>query len=155
MIDKLIALLKIEIRDLKQARDALAYSYDRCRALDIEPGLDNETMERLEALTARFARLSDIMIQKVFRTLDAIDLEDQGTVRDRINRAEKRGVIRNADDFFNIRMLRNEIAHEYKQQTILEIFDRVLFLAPSLMQAVENIESYSRNYLKTEEAQTS
>ena len=105
-------------------------------------------MERFEALAARFARLSDIMIQKVFRTLDAIDLEDRGTVRDRINRAEKRGVIESADNFVEIRMVRNEIAHEYKSETVLEIFERVLTLTPSLMKAVEGIETYSAKYLE-------
>ncbi len=147
MTADLIALLGNEIKDLKQARDSLVYSYDRCRHLSIETGLDNETMERFEALTARFARLSDIMIQKVFRTLDTLDLEDRGTVRDRINRAEKRKVIESADEFIDIRMVRNEIAHEYKRQTVLEIFERVLLLTPSLMNAVENIEVYSNKYL--------
>ena len=147
MIADLIELLGNEIEDLKQARDSLSYSYDRCRPLSIEAGLDNETMERFEALTARFARLSDIMIQKVFRTLDALDLEDRGTVRDRINRAEKRKVIESADEFIDIRMVRNEIAHEYKRQTVLEIFERVLLLTPSLMNAVENIEVHSNKYL--------
>ncbi len=148
MINDLIELLGKEIVDLKQARDALVYSYDRCRPLTVEAGMDNETMERFEALTARFARLSDIMIQKVFRTLDALDLEDTGTVRDRINRAEKRKVIESADAFIDIRMLRNEIAHEYKRQTILEIFERVLLVTPSLMNAVDSIEIYSRKYLE-------
>jgi len=137
-------LLEKEINDQRQARDSLLYSYDRCRWITTKPGFDNETMERFEALTARFARLSDIMIQKVFRTLDAIDLEDRGTVRDRINRAEKRGIIESADEFIEIRMVRNEIAHEYKSETILEIFERVLALAPSLMKAVESIEIYSK-----------
>ena len=139
MSNVLTELLANEMDDLGKARDALRFSYDRCRRLSVKDGLDNETMERFEALTARFARLSDIMIQKVFRTLDALDLDDRGTVRDRINRAEKRGVIESADDFVDIRMVRNEIAHEYKRQTILEIFERVLALSPPLMNAVEGI----------------
>ncbi|MEJ2586517.1 MAG: hypothetical protein P8165_02850 [Deltaproteobacteria bacterium] len=147
MKDDLKALLRNEIENLGQARDALMYSYERCRPLTIEAGMDNGTMERFEALTARFARLSDIMIQKVFRTLDALDLEGRGTVRDRINRAEKRGVIQSADEFVEIRMVRNEIAHEYKRETILEIFERVLSLTPKLMDAVEGIEARSETYL--------
>ena len=57
-------LLGKEMDDLKNACDSLEYSYDRCCSLTIRAGLDYETMERFEALTARFARLSDIMIQK-------------------------------------------------------------------------------------------
>ncbi len=148
MSNVLTELLANEMDDLGKARDALRFSYDRCRRLSVKDGLDNETMERFEALTARFARLSDIMIQKVFRTLDALDLDDRGTVRDRINRAEKRGIIESADDFVDIRMVRNEIAHEYKRQTILEIFERVLALSPPLMNAVEGIQTYSKRYLE-------
>jgi len=141
-------LLEKEMNDLKNACDSLEYSYARCRSLTIKTGLDYETMERFEALTARFARLSDIMIRKIFRTLDTLDLEDRGTVRDRINRAEKRGAIESTDDFVEIRMVRNEIAHEYKSETILEIFERVLALTPSLMKTVEGIETYSEKYLE-------
>ena len=148
MTEVLKELLVKEINDLKQARDSLLFSYDRCRLLLLNADHDNETMERFEALTARFARLSDITIQKVFRTLDALDLEDRGTVRDRINRAEKRGLIESADDFIDIRMVRNEIAHEYKTETILEIFERILELTPSLVQAIERIETYSKRYLE-------
>ena len=147
MINDLKDLLVSEMQDLKQARGSLNYSYNRCRPLIVQPGMSDETMERFEALTARFARLSDIMIQKVFRTLDALDLEDRGTVRDRINRAEKRKVIESAETFIDIRMLRNEIAHEYKRQTILEIFERVLLLTPALIRAVDHIEIYCGKYL--------
>jgi hypothetical protein len=63
-------------------------------------------------------------------------------VRDRINRAEKKGLIGSAEEFVQIRMLRNEIAHEYKAETILEMFERVLALTPALLQAVENIKHY-------------
>ena len=148
MNEPLKELLGKEMNDLKNACDSLDYSYARCRHITVKAGLNNETMERFEALTARFARLSDIMIQKVFRTLDTIDLEDRGTVRDRINRAEKRGVIESADNFVEIRMVRNEIAHEYKSETVLEIFERVLKLTPSLMKAAEGIETYSAKYLE-------
>jgi len=148
MNEALKELLRKEMNDLKNACDSLEYSYARCRCLTIKAGLDYETMERFEALTARFARLSDIMIQKVLRTLDTLDLEERGTVRDRINRAEKRGIIESTDDFVEIRMVRNEIAHEYKSETILEIFERVLTLTPSLMKAVEGIETYSAKYLE-------
>jgi hypothetical protein len=89
--------------------------------------------------------LSDLVIQKVLRTISILDLEDSGTVRDRINRAEKKGFIESAEDFVQIRMLRNEIAHGYKSETIFDIFERVLALAPVLMEGVKRISSGVRN----------
>ena len=138
-------LLAEQIQALLLAAEILRSSYEKCQIIGIGPGLDNEQMERFEALTARFARLSDMIIQQILRSIDVLDLEDTGTVRDRINRAEKKGLIGSADDFVQIRMLRNEIAHEYKTQTILEIFERVLMLTPTLLQAVENIKRWEFN----------
>ena len=84
--------LCFELENLAKAKDALQYSYEKCQRIKLQEGLSYEELESFEALTSRFARLSDIVIQKVLRLLDFIDLEDTGTVRDRINRAEKRGL---------------------------------------------------------------
>lgn len=135
-------LLAEQIEALISAAEILRSSHEKCHSIGIRPGLDNEQMESFEALTARFARLSDMIIQQILRSIDVLDLEDTGTVRDRINRAEKKGLIGSAEDFVQIRMLRNEIAHEYKTETILEIFERVLMLTPALLQAVEIIRHY-------------
>ncbi|MEW5766421.1 MAG: hypothetical protein AB1797_02170 [bacterium] len=140
--------LKQELRDLEKARDILHYSYEKCRAIELIEGLSYEEQDNFEALTSRFARLSDIIIQKVFRLLDILDLEDKGTIRDRINRAEKKGIIHNADDFIEIRILRNEIAHEYKSETIYAIFEKVLEYTPKLLECVDAIEIYAQKYLK-------
>lgn len=83
--------LSFELENLAKAKDALQYSYEKCQKIKLHEGLSYEELESFEALTSRFARLSDIIIQKILRLLDFIDLEDTGTVRDRINRAEKKG----------------------------------------------------------------
>ena len=104
-------------------------------------------MESFEALTSRFVRLSDIIVQKVLRTLDILDLDDEGTVRDRINRAEKKGIVESADSLVDVRVLRNEIAHEYKSEVIYSIFSQVLEHVPFLLESVENIKNYAEKYL--------
>jgi len=83
-------ILKQELHNLEKARDALQYSYNKCQAIKLTDGLSYDDQESFEALTSRFARLSDIIIQKIFRLLDILDLEEEGTIRDRINRAEKK-----------------------------------------------------------------
>lgn len=140
------ANLKQELCDLEKARDVLQYSYEKCRAIELIDGLSYEEQESFEALTSRFARLSDIIIQRIFRLLDILDLEDEGTIRDRINKAEKKGVIHSADDFIEIRILRNEIAHEYRSETIYMIFEKVLQYTPKLLESVETITVYAQKY---------
>jgi hypothetical protein len=39
----------------------------------------------------------DVILNKVFRSIDAIELEDGGTLLDVVNRAEKRGIIDSAE----------------------------------------------------------
>lgn len=131
--------LQSALQDMENARNVLEYSYNKCRRIIIEPGLSPESLESLEALTSRFARLGDLIIQKVFRLVDMFDLEEPGTVRDRINRAEKKGLITSADQFIELRMLRNEIAHDYKSDTILSLFEKVLNMTPVLLQESQRI----------------
>ena len=138
--------LKQLLKDLERAQDVLRYSYEKCQRIRMSEGLSYEEMESFEALTSRFARLSDIITQKVIRAFDILDLDDDGTVRDRINRAEKKGIIERADDFIDIRILRNEIAHEYKTEAIYSIFSKVLELAPILIKSVGSIMSYAKKY---------
>lgn len=133
---------KIQIENMNKAADVLRYSYNKCCNIKIQLGMDYEKLDSLEALTSRFARLSDIIIQKMFRLIEIIDLESQGTVRDRINSAEKKGIINSADLFIEIRILRNEIAHEYQTSTIMDIFEKVLEYTPALLESVGKVESY-------------
>jgi len=138
--------LKQVLAELEKGKDVLSYSIEKCRNIHMMNGLSYEQMDSFEALTSRFARLSDIVIQKAFRALDRLDLDDEGTIRDRINRAEKKGIIESADSFFDIRILRNEIAHEYKSEEIYSIFAKVLELAPILIKSVGSIMSYAQKY---------
>ena len=106
-------------------------------------------MDQFEAFTSRFARMSDMLIQKVFRLLDKIELVDDGTIRDRINRAEKKGLIESADMFIQIRIVRNDIAHEYHIETLKDIYKKVLELTQYLLDCTEKISAYckKRNYI--------
>lgn len=90
--------------------------------------------------------MSDILIQKIFRLVDELDLDTQGTIRDRINRAEKKELIVSSDVFIEIRMVRNDIAHEYLPEAIHGIFGKVLALTPHLLDGVERTIAYCNKY---------
>lgn len=139
-------LLDIEMKLLEDSVNMLKYSYDICSDIGIKEEYTLEELDRFESLTSRFARTSDILIQKIFRLIDVIELELPGTVIDRINRAEKRGLISSAENFKDIRRLRNDIAHEYIPSAIEEIYKKVLRLTPYLFESLEKIKQYIDRY---------
>ncbi len=146
MTDQLRLLLINGLKVLDDAKEVLVYSFNKCNAIGIKESYEPEELESFESFTGRFARLSDILIQKIFRLVDELDLDTQGTIRDRINRAEKKELIVSSDVFVEIRMVRNDIAHEYLPEAIHDIFGKVLSLTPHLLDGVERTMAYCRKY---------
>ncbi len=146
MTGRLLVLLEHDLKILHDAREVLEYSFNKCRRIGIKETYEPEELESFESFTGRFARLSDILIQKLFRLVDELDLDSSGTVRDRINRAEKKGLIASSDVFVEIRMVRNDIAHEYLPEAIHDLFEKVLTLTPHLMDGVTRTMAYCRKY---------
>lgn len=142
-----IELLEEELAGLQLAAGYLQYSMERCLNLIGQEGLPPEQLERLESLTSRFARLADLLIQRVFRLLDDIELTGGGSILDRIYRAEKRGWA-NASELINIRELRNLIAHEYATEKMLEIYGAVATMAPVLLAVVPKVIAYANNTIR-------
>lgn len=137
-------LLEKELKLLNECAITFKHSFDICKEIGIKETYSIEELDSLEALTARFSRTSDIIIQKIFRLIDIIELESNGSIIDRINRAEKREIIESSEVFKDIRRIRNEIAHEYIPAAIEDIFKKVLALSSHLLKAIEGINHYCK-----------
>ncbi len=138
-------LLKEELKLLESANEILIYSYKACKEIGIKEEYTFEELDKFKALTSRFARTSDILIQKIFRLIDILELEKPGSVIDRINRAEKRGIIDSAESFKNIRRLRNDISHEYVSSAIENIFKKVIKATPAVIDCAKKVEEYCKD----------
>lgn len=144
--EKLKKLLQEQLALAEAARAVLNESYTRAAPILATTAqsvaLSAEQRETLEALTARFSRFGDFLLQRLFRTLDEYELTAEGSLLDRLNRFEKRGIIASAADWRQIRELRNEIAHEY----LIEKSDRVVSEAfqkvPTLFAAFDEFKRY-------------
>lgn len=141
-------LLENELKHLEQSGRMLKHSYDKCYALAMKEEYSFDELDSFEALTSRFARTSDVLIQKIFRLLDIIELESEGSTIDRINRAEGRGLIEDAEILKDIRRLRNDIAHEYKHSAVEQIFRNVLEFTPTILESISRVHKYCEKYLK-------
>jgi len=144
--EKLKILMDENIKLLMKASDQLTISLERCQPIDLhKDNLTIEEQEKLEALTGRFARLSDRILQKSLRLIEQIELEDMGSILDRIYKAEKKGLIDSAEEFIEIRQLRNSIAHDYDVNTLKRIFSSCIKYSPALIVSVQMIIDYAKN----------
>lgn len=139
-----LVLLQTQLLDLEKAAAHLRYSLDRTKGLFGRHDWQPEELERLESFASRFARLSDLLMQRVMRLIDDLELMDSGTLLDRIHRAEKREWVADAMTLVRIRELRNLIAHEYMAEKMAEIYAAVAALAPELIAIVGKVIAYAR-----------
>lgn len=147
MKDKFL-LLQQQLQNMGKMEVLLSRSLAQCEHIELSNAAvdDLEILDKFEALTARFARFNDVLLQKVFRLIDDIDFDHSGTVRDRINRAEKKGLINDAREFMEIRELRNSIAHEYQAEALNIIFPQVVGYTPVLLEIADRVRKYCNRY---------
>jgi uncharacterized protein YutE (UPF0331/DUF86 family) len=146
-VDKLL-LLQEELLGMENAATHLRFSINRTQGLFNQQDWQPEELERLESLASRFARLSDLLMQRVMRLIDDLELTATGTLLDRIHRAEKRGWVDDAIKLVRIRELRNLIAHEYAADKMSEIYAAVAALAPELLAVVPKVTAYAHELEK-------
>ena len=144
MVEAVKQMLQEQLALMQAAAEVLGESHDRVTAFAARLGgsLDVGERESCEALTSRFARLNDFLVQRVFRTLDQIELLDDGTPLDRLQRAEARGLISSAKRWRELRMLRNAIAHDYLIESADRVLHEALVAAPELLATVRKVLDY-------------
>ncbi len=136
---------------LDEALYWLKRSHTICKEIGIKEKYKEEEFDAFETLTSRFARLSDMVMQKVFRSIDKIEFEKEGTLLDVLNRSLKRGLIKSIDEIRNIRELRNDISHEYAPTNLKDLFQDVLRLSESLFEIIDCVKEYCQKFRTTTE----
>jgi N-acetylglucosamine kinase-like BadF-type ATPase len=139
-------LIRNELRNnlgiLDKALDTFKYSYENCQRIKIKEEYTYEELDKFESLTSRFARISDILTQKILKSIFLLLREDVKTFIDRINLSEKLGIIASAEQLKVIRDLRNEIAHEYCIEDISDLFENVLNHSGILLNIIAGVKAY-------------
>jgi len=139
-------ILNENLSILKDALYWLQRSHKKCMGMENKENYSEDEYDNMETLASRFARVSDIIFQKIFRSIDQVELEDKGTLIDAVNRAHKRGLINSADEIRELRELRNQIVHEYIKDELQNIFLEILKYTPVLISICNNIFNYCKKY---------
>ncbi|MHB1665166.1 MAG: hypothetical protein ACYCT7_07900 [bacterium] len=123
----------------------LDISYKKCNKTGIKNKYTKNELESFEALCARFGRTIDVFINKFLRGLDILELENIETRLDIVFRAEKRGFVDSADDLIAMKDLRNEIVHEYLEDSIISKFNEVLKYSLQMLMIYDKAKKYCLN----------
>lgn len=140
--------LKENIEILEEAVSWLKRSYTQCLSIDLKKEYTADEFDTFETLTSRYARVVDILIHKVFRSIDFVELINEGTMIDVINRSHKRGLFKDIDEIRQIKDLRNEITHEYVMENVKDVFIETFKYTPQLFKIINTTKAYCENLYK-------
>lgn len=104
---------------------------ERIKSLDNDP----DFAETLEAYSSRFCRLQDTVGDKLLPAFLSALQEPVKSAIDNLDKAEKLGFLDSADDWIEIRLLRNKMVHEYFES--IEIF----------AEALTSVNAYQKNLI--------
>ena len=117
-------------------------SFDECSKIGIKTEYSVEEFGKFETLCSRYSRGIDFLIRKFFRTIDAYEFENQGTLIDVVNHAHKRGLFEDIEELRIMKDVRNTIVHEYIEDDLVEVFEEVLQYTAILIAIIKNSINY-------------
>jgi len=126
----------------------LNHSFDEVQKVGLKSEYEVSEFDSYENLCSRFSRMIDFLVRKIFRSIDEVEFENQGTLIDTVNHAHKRGLFENIDVVRQIKDLRNEIAHEYIDDALQDLFEDIVKFTPVLIEMAETTLKYTQQYQK-------
>ena len=134
------------LEDFKRNIHWLVRSLEKAKEIDIS-SLEEEDIEKIEVLFSRFSRSVDMLINRILRGIDLLELEDAGTKLDVVIRAEKRGFVESYEELIALKDLRNELAHEYIGERFVDKLSEVLESSEKIIGIADRVMDYIYNQL--------
>lgn len=138
--------LQEALEQLERSRVHLEDSLRACLPLSGRSDHTRSELVEAEALASRFARTSDILVKQVLRALDAVELEDSGSIIDMLNRAHKREFFDDEAVAREMRRVRNEIAHEYRVKDFPALLEKIILLTPHVLEMCARARAYVKKH---------
>ncbi len=150
-IQKKQEILSHELRMCDKQAKRLVYSLQHIKKMapftkeNIVDATEKE-IEMIDAFILRFSRLQDILGKKIFRFLLEISGEELVVMIDVLNKMEKMGIINDANEWMNIREIRNFAVHEYVEDDVQHVVDslnKIINFAEELLVILNKIKQYN------------
>jgi hypothetical protein len=124
----------------------LEHSFKESKKIGLKTAYELDEFDSFENLCSRFSRTIDFLVRKMFRAIDAVEFENQGTLIDTVNNAHKRRLFDDIETIREIKDLRNAITHEYVDDALQDLFEEIMDLTPKLIGMVERTLDYTKQY---------
>ncbi len=120
---------------------AAPFTEQRARQLD----QDIDLAERVEAFVSRFGRLQDTLGDKLLPAYLAAHGERMATFVENLDRAERLGLIKDAQAWLDMRRLRNQMVHEYVEDPLVlaSALNAAHTFVPELAAVAERLKMHS------------
>jgi len=146
IIERLLEITEKEVFYFQQSKIRVINSNIDTKWIEV---LDQnpEHSEMLDAFVARFSRLQDTIGDKLLPAILKLNLESVGSQLDNLFRAEKLGWIDSADQWIELRGLRNSLVHEYmtSPEKLLSALKKVIHLGDMLIKTQNLLVSNFKN----------
>ena len=146
IIERLLEITEKEVFYFQQSKIRVINSNIDTKWIEV---LDQnpEHSEMLDAFVARFSRLQDTVGDKLLPAILKLNLESVGSQLDNLFRAEKLGWIDSADQWIELRGLRNSIFHECmtSPEKLLSALKKVIHLGDMLIKTQNLLVSNFKN----------
>ena len=126
------------VKDFERSIDWLKRALEKSETVNVDR-LSEEDIEKIEIL---FSRSADMLINRVLRGIDILELEDIGTKLDIAIRAEKRRFVESFKELIALKDLRNELAHEYLGEWFGNKLPEVIEASEKLIEIANRVLNY-------------
>jgi hypothetical protein len=111
--------------------------------------LSREQVEKLDAMTARFSRLQDLLGERLFKSLTLLESEPRQRFLDVLNLMESRGIIESTQQWIELRNMRKEASHGYIDNIdkLAQVLTNLFEQAPQLIETVQRVKRYTKDVL--------
>jgi uncharacterized protein YutE (UPF0331/DUF86 family) len=138
------ALLEVNLRASQKAFALYLHSAKKLKPLKTIKDMSEDELEPYDALVSRFERAVEIFLNKCSKSVCA---EETGAIpdvlRDRLNFLAKLKIVAEAEQWLEMREVRNRIAHDYLPEQAAAIYNDLIKTYRSIVEkAVSALSTY-------------
>lgn len=134
--------------DLEDSMKLLEYSLSKYKPFNPEVVYTYEDLEYYDSLSFRYEKAVE-SIFSYFKTLELYLFgETSETLRKRLQKMEKVGLIENLELYMEIKVLRNKVVHAYLPEKLQEIYESIKNFGEILLKDFEKIKKFNQEEIK-------